>query len=168
MDRTVWDRRRWNWHERHVAGAAADLPAGYDLVDCEVGVNQRFYLFADDISDMYLCFVAPPARAITNGIAIELTPDERKGLKEVRRLEELYYSENTKKTRSVQIRRYENFCKDFGFICYPLVMRKYVAHLNKELVYSSIQQYISAVIVHVKILGFPVETRESFGLLWIL
>ena len=85
VDRTVWDRRRRNWRERHVAGAASDLPTGYDLVDCFVGPQQRAYLFADDISDMYPCFVAPPTRALTNGIAIELTPEECHGMKALRR-----------------------------------------------------------------------------------
>ena len=92
-------------------------------------------------------------------------------LKEVQRLESLYYSENTKRTRSVQLRRYEEFCRIQGFVCFPLVsvvMRKYVAHLGKDLCYSSIQQYLSAIIVHSRILGYPDETRESLGLLWIL
>ena len=89
----------------------------------------------------------------------------------MRRLEDLYYSENTKRTRSVQIRRYENFCKDHHFVCFPLssmVMRKYVAFLSKEIAYASIQQYVSAILVHARMLGFKDESRQSLGLLWIL
>ena len=85
MDRTVWDRRRRNWREIHITGAASDLPTGYDFCDCEVGPSQRAFLFADDISDMYPSFIAPSIRAITNGIAIELTPEECVGVHALRR-----------------------------------------------------------------------------------
>ena len=90
---------------------------------------------------------------------------------EVLRLENLYYAENTKKTRSVQLRRYENFCALYGFTTFPLesmCMKKYIAFLGKDLCFSSIQQYVSAIIVLSKAMGYPIETRESLGITWIL
>ena len=87
------------------------------------------------------------------------------------RLEGLYYSESSRKTKSVQLRRYDRFCLDDGVLSYPLdsgIMRRYVAHLSKDLCYSSIQQYVSAVLVYSKMLGYAPETRETLGLVWIL
>ena len=92
-------------------------------------------------------------------------------LVEANRLERLYYAESSRKTKSVQIRRYESFCTNHGFTGYPLnrdVLRRYIAFLCKELAYSSIQQYLSAILVYSKMLGNPPESRESLGLLWIL
>ena len=64
VDRTVWDRRHRNHREIHLSGAAANLPTWYDFVDVELeDPTDRVFLFADDVSDMYPCFVAPAARA---------------------------------------------------------------------------------------------------------
>ena len=77
IDRTVWDRRRRNCREVHLSGAAADLPTGYDLTDVELpGDDYTAYLFPDDVSDMYPCFVSSTDRAKTNCLAVELTPHE--------------------------------------------------------------------------------------------
>ena len=84
VDRTVWDRRRRNCREAHLKGAASDLPGGYELCEIEVPDGQRAYVFADDIADMYPTFIAPPERARTNGMAIELTVDECKHLRAYR------------------------------------------------------------------------------------
>ena len=84
VDRTVWDRRRRNCSEAHLKGAASDLPGGYELCEIEVPDGQRAYVFADDIADMYPTFTAPPERARTNGMAIELTVDECKHLRAYR------------------------------------------------------------------------------------
>ena len=63
IDRTVWDRRRRNFREVHLSGAAADLPTGYDLTDVELpGEDYKAYLFLDDVSDMYPCFVSSTDR----------------------------------------------------------------------------------------------------------
>ena len=35
------------------------MPTGYDLVDVDVRAGQFAYLFVDDISDIYPCFIAP-------------------------------------------------------------------------------------------------------------
>ena len=86
IDRTVWDRRRRNFREVHLSGAAADLPTGYDLTDVELpGEDYKAYLFLDDVSDMYPCFVSSTDRAKTNCLAIELTPTECFGMKALKR-----------------------------------------------------------------------------------
>ena len=63
IDRTVWDRRRRNHLEVHLCGAAADMPAGYDLAEMEVPPGHQAFLFCDDISDMYPTFIAPAPRS---------------------------------------------------------------------------------------------------------
>ena len=90
---------------------------------------------------------------------------------DVRRLERLCYSENTWKTRNVQLKRYNEFCEQYVLEPFPLVslnMRKYVAHLAKDLVYASIQQYLSAILVLSRMMGYKDETRDTLGLQWIL
>ena len=76
IDRTVWDRRRRNHIEYHIRGAAASLPAGYELCEIEVTPGTKAFLYVDDVADMYPSFVSTRERALTNALAIELTADE--------------------------------------------------------------------------------------------
>ena len=57
VDRTVWDRRRRNYLEEHLKGAASDMPAGYDLTDIEVPDGHYAHMFCDDVSEMYPSFI---------------------------------------------------------------------------------------------------------------
>ena len=85
IDRTVWDRRRRNNLEFHIRGAAACLPAGYELTELCVGPGMQAYLYTDDIADMYPSFLASAERARTNALAIELSSEECAGLKALKR-----------------------------------------------------------------------------------
>ena len=84
-DRTVWDRRRRNWKEVHLRGGARDLPGGYNLAEFELLPGQNALLFGDDLRDFYPSFDAPPARAVTNALALEVSPAEVKGTRALRR-----------------------------------------------------------------------------------
>ena len=66
-------------------GAAAHLPGGYELVEVELDPGERAYMCLDDIADMYPTFSAPPARAVTNAMAVELTQDECSGMQALSR-----------------------------------------------------------------------------------
>ena len=85
VDRTVWDRRRRNCREAHLKGAASDLPGGYELCELEVPVGEKAFVFADDIADMYPTFIAPPERAVTNAMAVELAASECEHMKAFKR-----------------------------------------------------------------------------------
>ena len=76
LDRTVWDRRRRNWREAHLRGAAAELPAGYDFAEFELGPAEAAYVFSDDLADFYPSVDASEARAVTNALAVEVRPEE--------------------------------------------------------------------------------------------
>ena len=86
VDRTVWDRRRRNYLEQHLKGAASDMPAGYDLTDIEVPNGHYAHSFCDDVSEMYPSFIAPPSRARSNAIAIEFTRAECQELTAFKRI----------------------------------------------------------------------------------
>lgn len=106
---------------------------------------------------------------LTGNSVVFLVEDEL--MREAIRLEQMYYSEKSWRTRSSQIRRYEKFCYIQEVMPFPLkrdILRKYIAYLCKDLAYSSIQQYISAILVLAKMLGHQEETRETLGLQWIL
>lgn len=76
LDRTVWDRRRRNWREAHLRDPAADLPAGYEFAEFELGPSESAYVFCDDLADFYPSVDASDARAATNALAVEVRPDE--------------------------------------------------------------------------------------------
>ena len=84
-DRTVWDRRRRNFRETHLKGAGSSMPGGYELCELEVPAGQFAHLFVDDLADMYPTFSAPPERAITNAMALELDASDCVGYKAYKR-----------------------------------------------------------------------------------
>ena len=86
-DRTVWDRRRRNFRESHLKGAGSSMPGGYELCELEVPTGQFAHLFVDDLADMYPTFSAPPARAVTNAMALELDASDCIGYKAYKRFQ---------------------------------------------------------------------------------
>ena len=65
------------------------MPAGYDSTDIEVPDGHYAHMFCDDVSEMYLSFIAPPSRARTNAIAIEFTRAECLAFAAFRRIDRI-------------------------------------------------------------------------------
>ncbi|CAK0879549.1 unnamed protein product [Prorocentrum cordatum] len=68
-DRIVWDRRTRNAAEHALQSGSQRLVPGHALCEYELQDDAEPVLFAEDVSDFYPAFDAPPARARTDVLA---------------------------------------------------------------------------------------------------
>ena len=88
----------------------------------------------------------------------------------------MFYSANamaisTHKTRRVQCRSYFEFCETFNLTSLPADAHqicRYLVYLARTLKYSSINNYLSGVIMLHKLFGYPHDFRSDFRVLFTL
>ena len=81
------------------------------------------------------------------------------------------WSSNTLMTRNSQWKRYLHFCSDIGAIPLPAntkTIGRFLVHLSKDCKYSTINNYLSAIVSLHKFYGYVPDFRESFYIKMIL
>lgn len=78
-----------------------------------------------------------------------------------------WMAENTQHTRASQWRHYMQFCDLFGFCYLPadeVQVSRYLVYMADNFVYSSIQNYLSALWAFHKVNGYECEAKGSFSI----